>query len=167
VTADLSGPLVLVIPLIVAILSALAWILWSRPVEPPRFRGYAVRQGWQVDPMARLDRDLRQGRLTSGIVAVRDILLLELAARYHLSPTQVRRSTPFARPRRGPGVDRACRVVRSLEATYTIASLVEDPRRTDLWSRWRRPAWRALARRRFEEELSAVESLWPALGAAS
>lgn len=160
---DLSGPLVLAVPLLLAIVAAFAWILVSRPAKPPRFRGYAVRQGWQVDPIALLDQDLRRERLTSGIIAVRDRLLLELTGRYRISLKEVRRSLLPVRSGRGPAVDEACREVRALEATYAIAYRVEDPLRTDLWSRWRRPAWREQARRRFEEELSAVETLWSRL----
>jgi len=57
--------------------------------------------------------------------------------------------------------------VRALEATYSLAYRVEDPFRTDLWSRWRRPVWRVRARQRFEKELSEVESLWPLLERSS
>jgi hypothetical protein len=167
VTADLTGPLVLAVPLLIGIASAFAWVLWSRPAKPPRFRGYAVRQGWQVDPMARLDRELREGRLTGGIIAIRDRLLLSLMYRHHLSLHQVRRRSGIRRAKRDPTIDRACREVRALEATYSLAYRVEDPFRADLWSRWRRPVWRARSRRQFEKELSEAESLWPLLETAS
>ncbi len=161
-TTDLPGPFVFAVPLLLAILLAFAWTLWSRPAKPPRFAGYAVRQGWQVDPMALLNVDLRRGRLTGGIVAVRDRLLLELTERLDLTPQEIRRRFPTAlAARRAPAVHRACAEVRALEATYAIAYRVEDPLRTDLWSRWRRPVWRARSRQRFEEELSEAESLFP------
>jgi len=167
VTADLTGPLVLAVPLLIAIGCAFAWMLWSRPAIPPRFRGYAVRHGWQIDPMAWLDQDLRKGRWTGGILTVRDRLLLELTRGHHLSLRQVRRPPLLRRAKRDPVVDRACREVRALEATYSLAYRVEDPFRTDLWSRWRRPVWRVRARQRFEKELSEVESLWPLLERSS
>jgi hypothetical protein len=167
VTTDLTGPFVLAVPLLIAIFCTFAWILWSRPASPPRFRGYAVRQGWQVDPMAWLDQDLRKGRLTGGIIVVRDRLLLELARGHHVSLRQARRSPLLHRAKRDSVVDRACRQVRALEATYSLAYRVEDPFRMDLWSRWRRPVWRERARRRFEKELSEAQSLWPLLERSS
>lgn len=166
-TTVLTGPLVLAVPLLIAICSAFAWILWSRPASPPRFHGYAVRHGWQVDPNAWLDQDLRKGRLTGGILTVRDRLLLELTRGHHLSLRQVRRPAILPRPKWDPVLDRACREVRALEATYSLAFRAEDPSRTDLWSRWRRPVWRTRARQRFEKELSEVESLWPTLSRSS
>ena len=166
-TSALTGPLALTVPLLLAISCGFAWILWSRPAKPPRFRGYAVRQGWQVDPMARLDQELREGRLTGGIIAIRDRLLTSLMYRHHLSLRQVRRPPLSRQAKRDPTIDRACREVRALETTYSIAYRVEDPLRTDLWSRWRRPVWQARARRRFEQELSEVESLWTLLETAS
>jgi hypothetical protein len=165
--ADPSGPFVLAVPLFLAFVAAFAWILWSRPAKPPRFRGYAVRLDWQVDPMARLDRDLRRGRLTGGIVAVRDRLLVELTEHRGLTPRDVRRLGGSAGARRTSPVERACQELRALEATYWIAYRAEDPLRRDVWSRWRRPVWRKRARREFAAELSEIESLWSLLETAS
>jgi len=164
VTTALSGPAVLAVPLLILVFAVLAWVTWSHPASPPRRgRGYAVRQGWQIDPMAVLNRDLREGRIGSGIVAVRDRLLLELSEQHHLSAEDVRRRFFLLRPRPAPVIARSCRTVRALETTFEIAFRAEDPRRTDLWTRWRRPVWRERARQRFEEELSEVETLWPRL----
>jgi len=167
VSADLSGPLVLEVPTLLALISAFAWILWSRPASPPRFHGYAVRQGWQVDPIALLDEDLRKGRLTAGILAVRDRLLVELTQHHGIDLPQIRRRLSFSRVPLAPEVTKACEAVRALEATYSIAYRVENPFLTDLWTRWRRPVWRAQALRRLEKELSEVETLWPSLEKAS
>jgi len=166
-TADLSGPLVLELPILLALISVFAWTLWSRPAAPPRFHGYAVRQGWQVDPIAVLDQDLRQGRLTGGILAVRDRLLIELTQHHGLELAQIRRKFSFSRVPRTPEVTMACEAVRALEATYSVAYRAENPLLTDLWTRWRRPVWREQARRQFEKELSDVENLWPALETSS
>lgn len=160
-TIALGGPFVFLIPLLIAIGLTFGWLAWSRPANPPRFSGYAVRQDWQVDPMALLDRDLRAGRWTAGIIAVHDRLLAELTRGHRLTPAQIRRR--FPRARRDPAVDQACRALRSLEATYPIAYRAEDPARKDLWSRWRRPVWQERARREFQDELSQVEALWPLL----
>ena len=164
---DPSGPFVLTVPLLVALIVAFGWILWSRPILPFRFTGYAVRQGWQIDPMARLDASLRHGRLSAGILAVRDRLLIQLMREHHLTPREVRSRFLAAGRPKDPVVDRACAAVRALETTYSLAFLSEDPERRDLWTRWRRPVWRERARRRFESELSEVESLWPLLEAGS
>lgn len=164
---DLSGPIVLAVPLLVATAAGFAWILWPRPANPPRFRGYAVRQGWQVDPLAVLERDLRQGHLSVGIVDLRDRLWRELSEHHHLSPIEIRSWRLIPAEDWGQAVQEACQLVRALETTLLLASRAEDPQRLDLWSRWRRPAWRERARRRFEAELSDVESLWPRLEAAS
>jgi len=164
-TVALSGPWVLAIPFTVAIIAVFAWLLWSRPARPPQFQGYTVRRGWQVDPLSLLERDLQEGRLTAGILTVRDRLEHLLTERYSLTPPEIHEI--FIRADRSPEVVRACREVRALESTAAIASRVEDPRRTDLWSRWRRPVWRKRAYERFRTELSEIESLWPALEGAS
>jgi hypothetical protein len=163
---ELSGPYLLALPLVLAMGLAFAWILWSRPASPPRFHGYVVRQSWQIDPLAFLERDLREGQFTRGILSVRDRLLVELHERHGLSPTRVRRRLRSARVRQEPTIERACQEVRALEKTYSIAFRAEDPSRTDLWSRWRKPVWRERARSRFEMELTEVETLWPLLEAA-
>lgn len=166
-TGDLSGPLLLAIPSLIAFLAAFTWDAWARPALPPRFAGYAVRQGWQIDPIAVLDQDLRHEKITRAVIAVRDRLVRELTAHHGLTARAIARAgLPFA-PRREPTVDLACRTVRELETTFQIAARAEDPERTDLWSRWRRPVWRATARRRYEAELASITSFWPALEAAS
>jgi hypothetical protein len=167
VTIALSGPLALAVPLGLTILALIAWAIWSRPANPPRLQGYSVRQGWQVDPMALLDRDLKEGRLARGVLMARDRLRLELSERHQLSDADVRRRFYLFRAKPAPEIGRACALVRGLETTYDISIRAEDPQQTDLWSRWRRPAWRARARRRFEEELSEIETLWPRLEASS
>jgi hypothetical protein len=164
---DLSGPFVLTVPLVVATAAGFVWLAWARPASPPRFRGYVVRQGWQVDPLAVLELDLRQGHLSAGILEVRDRLWRELSDHHHLTPVDIRRWHLIPPEDWGQAVQEACQHVRALEATLLLASRAEDPRRVDLWSRWRKPAWRARARRRFEQELSEVETLWPRLEAAS
>ncbi|MGA8664565.1 MAG: hypothetical protein WB809_05825 [Thermoplasmata archaeon] len=143
------------------------WATWSRPAEPPRFRGYAVRQGWKVDPIALLDQDLRRGRLAWAVTLVHDRLVHELTDRHGLTPREIVARTRPGPSGRLPAVDRACRVLVSLEATYQIAYRAEDPHRTDVWSAWRKPVWRAAARRRFENELTEVEGLWAPLEAAA
>jgi len=163
VTVSLSEPLLFTIPLAISVLAPIAWGYWGRPMNPPRLRGYAVRQGWQVDPIALLDRELREGRLAEGILSVHDLLLNELAERHQTTARDVQRQFYLFGKKPSLAVRQACSQVRSLRITYMIASRAEDPRRTDLWSRWRRPSWRAEAQRRFEEELTAVESLWPRL----
>ena len=160
---ELSGPLLLLVPLLLGIGAAFAWVLSSRPVSPPRLRGYATRQSWQVDPGAILDRDLRAGRLSSGILVARDRLFLTLTDRHHLSPVTIRRRWQRGRRRTAPVLREACRTVRRLESTYGVAHRAEDLSRTDLWSRWRRPAWRERARREFEEEFTEVERVLPRL----
>ena len=166
-TLNWSTGFELTIPLILAIGLALAWDSWHRPSSPPRLKAYAVRQGWQVDPVAFLDRDLRAGRLTTAVLSVRDQLWVELTGPHKLAPAEVRRRGSLLGPLTDPSVDRACRAVRALEREYQLAAKVEDPRRTDLWSTWRRPVWRERARSRFETTLAEVESLWPGLAGAS
>jgi hypothetical protein len=163
VTVSLAGPVALAVPLLVTLFAVFAWGLWDRSADPPRLRGYAVRQGWQVDPIALLNRDLQDGRMAAGVLAVHDLVLGELTGRHHVSARAIRRQSIFARPDEGSPLRRACDLVVALETTYEIAYRAEDRKRTDLWSRWRRPKWRELARQRFGEELSAVESVWPLL----
>jgi len=163
VTVTLSGPLLFTIPLAISVVAAIAWLQWGRPVNPPRLRGYAVRQGWQVDPIALLDRELLEGRLAEGILSVHNLLRNELAERHQITARDVQRQFYFFGKKPSRAVREACSQVRSLATTYLVAARAEDPRRTDLWSRWRRPSWRAEAERRFEEELTVVESLWPRL----
>jgi hypothetical protein len=163
VTVSLSEPLLFTIPLVIAVLAAIAWLQWGRPVNPPRLRGYAVRQGWQVDPIALLDRELLEGRLAEGILSVHTLLRNELAEHHQITARDLERQFYLFGNKPSPAVREACSQVRALATTYLIASRAEDPRRTDLWSRWRRPSWRAEAERRFEEELTAVEALWPRL----
>ena len=162
-TSGLVLSLAFGVPLLIALLTAIAWDLWSRPAEPPRFAAYTVRQGWKIDPIALLDQDLRLGRLTGAIFAVHDRLVRELTERHGLRPAEILRDILPLQQRRDPTIDRACRSVRALEVTYQIANRVEDPRRTDVWSQWRRPVWRSSARRRFQAELSEIESIWPVL----
>jgi len=167
VTTELSGPLVLAVPSVIAFLAAFSWDAWARPAVPPQFAGYVVRQGWRVDPIAVLDQDLRHEKLAGAVITVHDRLVRELTVRHGLTSREIaRRGLPFGR-RRDPLIDLACRKVRELETTYRIASRAEDSRRTDLWSRWRRPDWRANARRRFEAELSWIESVWSTLETSS
>jgi hypothetical protein len=167
VTFALSGPLLFTVPFVTAVVTALVWANWSKPADPPRLRGYAVRQGWQVDPIALLDRELLEGRLADGILAVHDRLLTELIEHHGLKATDVQRQFYLLGKKPPTVVREACAQVRALAATYEVAYRAEDRGRTDLWSRWRRPAWAEAARLRFEEELSAVEALWPQLEAAS
>jgi len=143
------------------------WETGPHPAEPPRFVGYSVRQGWRVDPIALLDQDLRRARLTWAVTVVHDRLVGELTVRHGLNPVDILSSTLPSPRRRDPVIDRACRIVVALEETYRLAYRAEDPLRTDLWSDWRRPTWRSSARRRFQEELSEVEELWPRLEAAA
>ncbi|MGD0588998.1 MAG: hypothetical protein ABSA63_09455 [Thermoplasmata archaeon] len=166
-SGELSGPLLLAVPSVVAFLAAVGWDSWARPALPPRFTGYAVRQGWQVDPLAVLDQDLRHEKLTSAVVTVRDRLVRELTLGHGLTLHDIATvGRPF-RPPRDASIETACRAIRRLDLVYEVASRAEDLRRTDLWSRWRRPAWRATARRRFEEELSVIRSVWAPLEASS
>ncbi|MGA8605166.1 MAG: hypothetical protein WB788_08965 [Thermoplasmata archaeon] len=162
-TVSLSEPLLFTIPLVISVLAAIVWLQWGRPVNPPRLRGYAVRQGWQIDPIALLDRELLEGRMAEGILSVHNLLSSELAERHQITAWDVQRQFYFFGKKPSPAVREACSQVRALATTYLIAARAEDPRRTDLWSRWRRPSWRAEAERRFDEELTAVESLWPRL----
>lgn len=155
--------LVLGVPLLIAFFTALAWDFWSWPAEPPRFHGYTVRQSWKVDPLALLDQELRRERLTVAIVSVHDRLLRELTGRHGLTSREILGGLRISAKRRDPTVDRACRAARALETTYQLASRAEDPLRADVWSEWRRPAWRASARRRFDREFSEVESVLPIL----
>jgi len=110
-----------------------------------------------------LDRDLREGRLTTAAVAVHDRLIGELSGRYRLTATEIRRAWWTFRHEPNPTVERACHLVSDLERTYLLAQRAEDPRRSDPWSRWRKPVWRAAARDRFSTELAEAETLWPAL----
>jgi hypothetical protein len=151
------------IPVAFTIAAAILWDLWVHPASPPQFHGYAVRQGWQVDPNAILDRDLREGRLTGAIVAVHDQLIRELSGHRNLSRDEIRRHSSRLAPPNAPPVERACRAVRLLEKTYRLAAMVEDPRRTDLWSRWRRPVWRTRSRERYLSALTEANAIWPAL----
>jgi hypothetical protein len=163
VTFDWGTGFELAIPVLLAIAVALLWDLWIRPASPPRFQGYVVRQGWQVDPNAVLDRDLRNDRLTGAIVAVHEHLVRELADHRKLSRREIRRRSHRLGTPADPPVERACRAVRVLEWTYPLAVMVEDPHRTDLWSRWRRPLWRARARAEYLAALAESEAIWPAL----
>ena len=153
--------------MVIAFLAALLWDLWSHPADPPRFAGYRVHQGWKVDPVAVLDAELRRGHLTAAIVAVHDRLVTELLDHHRLTPREIRGGLFHSTAARGPAIDRACAAVRSLERTYEVAYRVEDPRRTDLWSEWRRADWTAQVRREFGAELAEVESMWPLLGASA
>ncbi|HLM70085.1 MAG TPA: hypothetical protein VK423_01710 [Thermoplasmata archaeon] len=166
-TGELTGPLVLAIPSAIAFLAAVAWDSWARPAVPPRFQGYSLHQGWRVDPVAVLDEDLRHEKLTGAVAIVRSRLLRELIVHHELSAREVERiGGPFG-PRVAPTIRLACRTVRDLEVTYRIAERVEDPRRTDPWSQWRRPRWQVMARSRFEGELRRIETFWSSLEAAS
>jgi len=152
------GLYLLTVPLLLAFVADLAWVAWSQPALPPLFRGYAVRGAWEVDPLAILDQGLRRDQWSVGILAVRDRLMNELHDRYDLPFPEMRRR--FLPPSfRHPAIARACSEVRALESTYSLALRAEDPLRTDLWSQWRRPVWRAQVRREFERELHAVETL--------
>jgi hypothetical protein len=158
-TLDAETAFEFLIPLVVVVGVAFAWDAWNRPAAPPRFHPYAVRQGWQVDPLAFLDRDLRAGRLTTAILTVRDDLTRELVQRHGLTRAEIRAHSRHLGTPSDPLIDRACRAVLSLERTYLLAARVEDPQRTDLWSRWRRPAWRARARDEFDAELAEATAL--------
>jgi len=155
-----AGIVELAVPLVIVVSATFAWLLWSRPAKPPRFRGYAVRQGWQVDPLAPLNWDLRQGRIAVGVGAVRDRLVSELSEGREIDPRELRRSPIFSRSDRSSGTERARRQLRALDITYELAARAEDPQRTDLWSRWRKPVWREKARQRFEAELAELDALW-------
>jgi len=159
VTLDWGTALELLIPLVIVVSAAFAWDAWSRPAAPPRFRPYAVRQGWQVDPLAFLDRDLRMGRLTTAILTVHDDLVRDLTQRRGLTASEIRATARRFGTPSPPSTVRACRTVLSLEQTYLLAARVEDPRRTDLWSEWRRPVWRLRARQRFSAELAEAQAL--------
>ena len=162
----LTGPLVLAVPSALVFIAAVGWDAWARPALPPRFRGYAVRQGWQVDPLALLDSELRKDKISTAIAAVRDRVVRELVQHHKLTVRAIGRAgSPFLSAKNEP-VAEACRAVRQLDLAYRLAARAEDPRRTDLWSRWRRPVWRARARYRFEQQLGHLPSFWPALEGA-
>jgi hypothetical protein len=163
VTAGLSASLALGLAMPFAFLSSISWELWGRPADPPRFTGYSVRPGWKIDPIALLDQDLRRDRLTWAVTMVHDRLVGELTGHYGMTPDQILGSVFPTRDARPPVIDRACRAVLALEDTYRLAFLAEDPNRKDVWSEWRRPVWRSEARRRFQEELDEVVTIWPYL----
>ncbi len=161
------APFPLTVPLVLVAGTAIAWWTWNRSANPPRFWGYSVRIGWRVDPVAWLDRDLRHDLLAPGIYSVLQRLLRELAG-----PPQLRSAEIFGwltpgRVRRDPLLLRARRTARRLDAAYRLANLAEDPRGTDVWSRWRRPIRRAKARQIFEEQLREIDAIWPRLEAAA
>jgi hypothetical protein len=156
----------LTLPLVIAVGAAVTWWSWRRFANPPRFSRYPVRIRWMVDPMAWLDRDLRNGQLASGIDAVLGRLVYELNEYHYLSNEEI--FTPF-RPYRishDPLLLRACRLVRRMDGAYRLADLAEDPRLTDPWSRWRRPIRKAKAREIFKEGLREIHAIWPQLEAS-
>ena len=157
----------LALPLAAALVAAFAWDAWVRPVAPPRFQPYSIRPDWQVDPLAILDQDLRRGRLTVAIRVVHDRLLEALVEGGRVAPAEIGRYPARLGGPGQPPVERTCRLVRVMAATHRIAALAEDPRRTDLWSSWRRPAWRARAEQRFRAELAEAEMVWPELMGAT
>jgi hypothetical protein len=160
------APLPLSLPLLLLAVVAIGWWSWNRSANPPRFWGYAVRVGWMVDPIAWLDRDLRQGLLGYGIGAVLRRLLDELTGPHRLTQREIYGWFGSRRVRSDPVLVRARASVRRLGEAYRLANLAEDPGLNDLWSRWRRPARRARARAIFEEELRDVRQLWPRLEAS-
>ncbi len=164
-TAFLS-PLPLTLPILLVAGVAIGWWVWNRSANPPQFRGYAVRIGWMVDPIAWLDRDLRNGALTSGISAVLRELLHELVDGHHLTNSDIYGVFPRPRVREDPLLRRARRAVRQLEVARHLAELAEDPGRSDLWSRWRRPVRRSRARRILDHELGEIREIWPQMEAA-
>jgi hypothetical protein len=164
--AGMITALPLTLPLVIAAGAALTWWSWRRFANPPRFSGYPVRIRWMVDPIAWLDRDLRNGRLAPGISAVLGRLLQELNQYHHLSNQELYRWFRPYRISRDPLLLRAWRLVRRLDDAYRLADLAEDPRLTDLWSRWRRPVRKARAGAIFEEGFREVRAIWPQLEAA-
>lgn len=166
-TLDWPTLLELAIPLVIALGATFAWDAWVRPASPSRFEPYAIRGAWQVDPISLLDQDLRRGRLTGAITAVHDQLLQELTLRHGMTAAEIARGSARLGGPPMPPTERACRVIRAMVATYGAASRTEDPRRTDLWSQWRRPVWRDKAERQFRAELAEAEAVWPTLVEAS
>ena len=155
----------LTLPVVIVAGAAVTWWSWRRFANPPRFSRYAVRIRWMVDPVAWLDRDLRNGRLAPGIGAVLLRVLQELDQRHHLSSEELySRWRPY-RISHDPLLLRAWRLVRRLDSAYRLADLAEDPRLTDFWSRWRRPVRNARAASLFEEALGEVRAIWPRLEA--
>ena len=158
---DLNATFGLEVALLLAFFAFAVWAWWSRSADPPRFRPYAVRQGWKVDPIALLDQDLRRGRLLWAVTLVHDRLVHELTGRFGLTPEEIVGPPGPGGPARRPEVLVACQTVVALQKTYELAYRAEDPERTDVWSEWRKPAWRQAARHRFESELAQVVALWP------
>ena len=166
-TLDWATAAELTIPLVLAVGAAFTWDAWAKLSSPPMFTPYAIRRGWQVDPLALLDQDLRQGHLTGAISAVHDQLLRELLEHHKMDPGVIAHGpSRLGRPGDSP-TSRACRLVRSMVTTYGIASRAESARRDDLWAQWRRPAWRTAAERRFLVEFAEAEAVWPQLAEAS
>jgi hypothetical protein len=151
-----DGLLLFELPLLLVTAAVVAWFVGSRSALPPRFTGYSLRNQWSVDPVAALQLDLRDDRLTSAILMVRARLLYEIAQRANAGTY----GTLLRTGPKNPSLRRAWGVVRRLEATYRIAARYEDPELTDPWSRWRRRSWRATARRRFDRLLEESGSVW-------
>lgn len=155
-----SGFFLVGIPLLAVTAAVVGWIVLTRPALPPRFTGYTLWDRWYVDPVAVLDRDLKEDRLASSILAVRYRLLAEIAVREARSD----RGPIATRAPPDPAIARARRLVRDLGPVYLLAAQYEDPARTDPWSRWRKPRWRAESRRRFDALLARVETVWSVRG---
>ncbi len=155
----LSPGLVLGLSLGLGATTVLLWAVATRAAEPPRFRGYEVHPTWKIDPVAVLDRDLRNGSLASALDAVRGRLLAELHMRYGLTEKEIYRGgSPFPL-RKDPEAAANVRAIATLGIAYRSAERAEDPERHDLWSNWRRPAWKAAARRVLSKELERLEAL--------
>ena len=146
------------LPLGIAAGVAAGWSSWRRFADPPRFSAYSVRLRWMVDPMAWVDRDLRNGELSSAIHAViarvREDIRRSSTAR--AGQSRIR----FWGPRRSPDplFRQRRRLARRLENAWHLALLGEDRRLTDPWSRWRQRRWNAKARNIFEKALSEARS---------
>jgi hypothetical protein len=162
----MTTALPLVLPLVVAGGAAVTWWSWRRFGDPPRLSPYPVRVRWKVDPMAWLDRDLRNGRIAPGIGAVLGQLLQELTQHHHLTIPEIYSRFRSYRVAHDPLLLQAWRLVRRLDDAYRLAELAEDPRLTDFWSRWRQPVRKARAGAMFEEGLREVRAIWPKLEGA-